>query len=163
MPVAALRLATALVAVALLLLPAVARAGQPPAGQPAAGELDVPGFLATLDALAGRAEAARSPADLAAVARDLPAAWTVRAGPDRFIVDGAPIADALTAADDEAWLDARARAVGRIDALRAEAAPLAAAGPPPPAHLRGALTEILAAPEFRGRQRYASLLAFAER
>lgn len=156
MPVAT-RLGTAIVAVALL-LPAVARAGQPPAG-----ELNVPAFLATLDDLAARVQAAGSPAAVATLARDLPAAWTVRAGDERFTVAAAPVAETLAAADDETWLDARARAVARLTALRDEAAPLAAAGPPPPAHLRGALTEILAAPEFRGRQRYASLLAFADR
>ena len=154
---AATRLATALAAVALL-MPAVARAGQPPAG-----ELDAPAFLATLDGLAGRVDAAASPADLATIARDVPPAWTVRTGTDRFTVDAAPVADALATADDQTWPAARARAVARLAALRGEAAPLALAGPPPPAHVRGALTEILAAPEFRGRQRYASLLAFADR
>ncbi len=88
------RVATALVAVALL-LPALARAGQPPAG-----ELDVPAFLATLDDLAGRVEAARSPADVATLTRDLPAAWTVRAGTERFSVAAAPVADVLATADD---------------------------------------------------------------
>jgi hypothetical protein len=157
MPVAALRLATALAAAALL-LPAVARAGQPPAG-----ELEVPAFLSALDDLAGRVEAAGTPGELATVARDVPPAWTVRAGADRFSVDTSPVADALAAADDATWPAARARAVARLAALRAEAAPLAVAGPLPPAHLRGALTEILAAPEFRGRQRYAGLLAIADR
>ena len=155
MPLAVLRLAVALVAA--VLLPAGVRADRPPA------DLDVPAFLSRLDDLSGRAGAAGSPADLAALARDVPPAWTVRAGADRFTVDAAPVAAALAAADAETWLDARARAVARLAALRAEAAPLAVAGSPPPAHIRGALTEILAAPEFRGRQRYANLLAFADR
>lgn len=156
MPVA-LRLASALVAAALL-LPAAARAGQPPVG-----ELDAPAFLSTLDELGRRVEAAGSPADLATLAREVPPSWTVRAGAERFTVDAARVTDALAAADAETWLAARDRAAARITALRVEAAPLAEAGPPPPAHLRGALTEILAAPEFRGRQRYASLLAFVDR
>jgi hypothetical protein len=157
MPVATLRLATALAA-AVLLLPSAARAGQP-----AAGEVDVPAFLASLDDLAGRVEAAATPAELTTLAGDVPAAWRVRAGAERFTVDAAPVVDALAGADAETWLAARARAAARITALRAEAAPLAVAGAPPPKHLRGALAEVLAAPEFRGRQRYAGLLAFADR
>jgi hypothetical protein len=151
------RVAGVLLAVALL-LPAFAGAGQSPAS-----ELDVPAFLATLDDLERRVHAANSPAGVATLASELPAAWTVRAGDQRFAVPVAPVAEALAAADAQTWLDARARAVARIAALRAEAAPLARTGTPPPAHLRGALAEVLAAPEFRGRQRYAGLLAFADR
>src|SRR5204863_637740 len=61
------------------------------------------------------------------------------------------------------WAAIRAAAAARIDALREEASPLARAGAPPPPHLRGALADVLAAPEFRGRQRYAALMAFVDR
>jgi hypothetical protein len=143
-----------------LLLPALAHAGQSPGG-----ELDVPAFLATLDTVADRVRATASPEDGAALTRDLPPAWTVRAGDARFTVAAGPIADTLSSSPDEApaWPDARTRALARIAALRDEAAPLARTGTPPPAHLRGALAEVLAAPEFRGRQRYAGLLALADR
>ena len=145
-----------------LLPPAVARAGQTPAP---AGELDVAAFVATLDDLARRAQAAETPADGATLAGELPPSWTVRAGTDRFIVPSAPIADALTspAAGDRPWTRAREHAAKWIAGLRDEAAPLARAGTPPPAHLRRALADVLAAPEFRGRQRYAALEALGER
>jgi hypothetical protein len=42
--------------------------------------------------------------------------------------------------------------------MRDEAVRLQADGPPPPAHVRQALGEVLAAPEFRGRQRYDALM-----
>jgi hypothetical protein len=158
----ALRLVV-LLAVALL-SPAVARAGQTPAPAPA-GELDVPAFIATLDDLARRARAAETPADGAALADELPPSWTVRAGADRFIVPSAPIADALISptASGRPWPHAREHAATWIAALRDEAAPLARAGTPPPAHVRRALADVLAAPEFRGRQRYAALEALGER
>jgi hypothetical protein len=147
--------------VALLsVLPALAGAGQPPDG-----ELDVPAFLVALDALAARVRAAESPADAAALSRDLPPAWKVRSGDHRFIVAVGPIADTLAVppGDAPAWSAARTRALARIAALRDEAVPLARSGTPPPSHLRGALVEVLAAPEFRGRQRYAGLVALADR
>jgi hypothetical protein len=152
------RPAALLLALALL-VPALAHAGEPPGG-----ELDVPAFLATLDDLAGRVRNAASPDAAAALSRDLPPSWIVRAGDHRFTVAAGPIADALAVpADPSAWAEVRARAVARITAVRDEAAPLARAGTPPPAHLRGALAEVLAAPEFRGRQRYAGLLALTDR
>ena len=153
------RFAVALLAVALL-LPAAARAGQPPAA-----ELDAPAFVALLEHLADQVRATDSAAAAAALAHDLPAAWTVRAGDERLTVPAAPIVDALTATStpESSWPDIRAAAVARIDALREEASPLARAGAPPPPHLRGALADVLAAPEFRGRQRYAGLLAFVDR
>src|SRR6187431_199634 len=155
-----LRFAVALLAVALL-LPA-ATAGQPP---PTA-DLDAPAFVALLDRLSSQVRAADSAAAAAALADDLPPAWTVRAGEERLTVPAAPIVDALTAAStressspDSTWPEIRDAAVARIDALREEASPLARLGAARP-HLRGALADVLAAPEFRGRQRYAGLLAF---
>jgi hypothetical protein len=152
-----LRFAVALLAVALL--PAPARAGQP-----TAADLDAPAFVALLDRLAGQVRAADSAAAAAALADDLPPAWTVRAGEERLTVPAAPIVDALTATStpESSWPEIRAAAVARIDALREEASPLARFGAPRP-HLRGALADVLAAPEFRGRQRYAGLLAFVDR
>jgi hypothetical protein len=145
---------------AVALLATSAHAGQPPAG-----ELDVPAFLATLADLADRVRSAESPQDAVALSRDLPPAWVVRAGDHRFTVAVGPIADSLATTPDDAspWPVVRSRAVARIDALRDEAAPLARTGTPPPAHLRGALAEVLAAPEFRGRQRYAGLVELADR
>ncbi len=160
-----LRLTVALLAVGLL-SPAMARAGQTPAPAPALpGELDVPAFVATLAELERRAQAAETPAEGAALAAELPPSWTVRAGAERFTVPSAPIGDALTSpiAADRPWPQLREDAAGWIAAIRAEATPLAHAGTPPPAHLRRALTDVLAAPEFRGRQRYAALEAFGER
>jgi hypothetical protein len=153
------RLAVALLAVALL-LPVAARADQP-----LATELDAPAFVAMLQRLAGDVRATESTAAAATLAHDLPPAWTVRAGDERFTVPAAPIVDALTAAStpESPWPAIRDEAVARIDALREEASPLARAGPPPRPHLRGALAEVLAAPEFRGRQRYAGLMAFVDR
>jgi hypothetical protein len=152
------RPAVALIAVALL-VPAAARAGQPDA------EVDAVAFVATLQQLEDAARAADSPAAAATVAHALPAAWTVRVGDQRLVVRATPIVDALTMAPtpESPWPDVQRAAVARIEALREEASPLARAGTPPPSHLRAALTEVLAAPEFRGRQRYAALLAFAER
>jgi hypothetical protein len=147
--------------VALLpVLPAWAGAGQLPDGA-----LDVPAFLGELEALAARVQAAESRDDAAALSRQLPPTWTVRAGDDRFTVAVGPIADALAVppADPSAWTAARTRALARIVALRDEAAPLARSGTAPPVHVRGALAEVLAAPEFRGRQRYAGLVALADR
>ena len=143
-----------------LLLPALARAGQPPGG-----ELDAPAFVATLDDLADRVRMTESPDEAVALSRVLPPAWTVRAGDHSLTVAVGPIADALTASPDatSAWPELRTRAVARIAALRDEAAPLARSGTSPPAHLRGALAEVLAAPEFRGRQRYAGLVELADR
>ncbi len=144
-----------------LLLPAVARAAQPPTS-----ELDVPAFLATLDDLVARANATESAADGAVLAGELPPNWTVRAGDQRFTVPAGPIADALTgppSSEQRPWARTREHAIAWIAALREEAAPLARAGVPPPAHLRGALTDVLSAPEFRGRQRYAGLMALADR
>ncbi len=153
------RRAALLVALALL-VPALAHADQPPGG-----ELDVPAFLATLDDLAGRVRTAASPDAAAALRQDLPPSWIVRAGDQRFTVAAGPIADALVVPANPAspWAEVRARAVARITAVRDEAAPLARAGTPPPAHLRSALADVLAAPEFRGRQRYAGLLALVDR
>ncbi|MEO5818984.1 MAG: DUF4129 domain-containing protein [Vicinamibacteraceae bacterium] len=153
------RLAVLLLAFALL-LPAAARAGQP-----ATGELDAAAFVAQLDVLAGRVRATQSAADGAALARDLPATWSVRAGADRFTVPAGPVADALAIAADatSSWPAQRARAVARIVALRDEAAGLARTGTPPPAHLRRSLADVLAAPEFRGRQRYAGMMALVDR
>jgi hypothetical protein len=152
------RFAVALLAVALL-LPSAARAGQP-----ADIELDAPAYVARLQDLADRVRAIQSPDDAAALARDLPATWTVRTGNERLTVPASPVFDALTAPSTaESWAGIRAAAVARIDALREEASPLARAGAPPRPHLRGALADVLAAPEFRGRQRYAGLMAFVDR
>jgi Domain of unknown function (DUF4129) len=153
-----LRLAVALIAVALL-VPAAARAGQSP---PA--DLDAPAFVAMLAHLADRVRATDSAAAAATLADDLPPTWTVRAGDERLTVPAAPIIDALTgpSTPESSWPELRAAAVARIDALREEASPLARAGAPRP-HLRGALADVLAAPEFRGRQRYAGLLALVDR
>ena len=157
------RFAVALFAVALL-LPAPARASQS-----STEDVDAPAFVALLDRLAGQVRAADSAAAAAALADDLPKAWTVRAGEERLTVPAAPIVDALTAAStpessspDSSWPEIRDAAVARIDALREEASPLARLGAARP-HLRGALADVLAAPEFRGRQRYAALLAFVDR
>jgi hypothetical protein len=159
------RLAVVCLAVVVLTvglrLPAVAVAGQPPPER----ELDVPAFVATLDDLARRTQTAETQADGDALAAELPPSWTVRAGSERFTVPSAPIVDALTRATgaDPSWARRREQAAGWIAAVRDEAAPLARAGTPPPAHLRRTLTDVLAAPEFRGRQRYAALEALGER
>jgi hypothetical protein len=50
-----------------------------------------------------------------------------------------------------------------IEAMRAEAERLTVDGPAPPAHVRTALGEVLAAPEFRGREQYSALMKIAER
>ena len=154
-----LRLAAALLAVALL-PPAAARADQ---SKPA--ELDAAAFVALLDHLADRVRSADSAAAATTLVEDLPPTWIVRAGDERLTVPAAPIVDALTAAStpESSWPEIRAAAIARIDALREEASPLARAGAPSRPHLRGALAEVLAAPEFRGRQRYAGLLAFVDR
>jgi Domain of unknown function (DUF4129) len=153
------RFAVALLAVALL-LPAAARAGQPPAA-----DLDAPAFVAMLQQLADQVRATDAPAGAAMLAHDLPPAWTVRVGDQRLTVPAAPIVDALTSTStpESSWPRRRAAAVGKIDALREEASPLARVGAPLRPHLRGALAEVLAAPEFRGRQRYAGLMAFVDR
>ena len=154
-----LRLAVALLAVALL-LPAAARAGQSPAA-----DLDAPAFVALLEHLADRVRAADSAAAAATLADDLPPTWTVRAGDERLTVPAAPIVDALTAAStpESSWPEhpRRRRREDRRPARGGVAAgPRRCAAAP---HLRGALAEVLAAPEFRGRQRYAGLLAFVDR
>jgi hypothetical protein len=138
-------------------------ASRPAYAQPA--DVEVPAFVATLEQLAIQVRASDTPADAVSIARELPTAWTVRAGDQRFTVPAAPIADALTAAPSpgSSWSAVRARAAATIDAIREEAAPLARAGTPPPAHLRGALADVLAAPEFRGRQRYVGLMALVDR
>ncbi len=120
-----LRFAVALFAVALL--PAAARAGQPPAA-----DLDAPAFVAMLQPLADEVRVADSAAAAAALAHDLPPAWTVRAGEERLTVPAAPIVDALTATStpESSWPEIRAAAVARIDALREEASPLARFGAP---------------------------------
>ena len=143
-----------------LLLPALAGAGQA-----SSDDLDASAFVARLDDLATRARSAESAADGAALARELPPSWTVRAGDRRFTVPSAPLADALTtpATPGEAWTTTRTRAADLLAAVRDEAAPLTRATVPPPAHLRSALTDVLSAPEFRGRQRYAGLAALADR
>jgi len=161
------RPAAALMAVALLLPAASASSGVTPddirAESPAV-DLDAAAYVATLQRLADQVRAIDAPADAATLARDLPATWTVRAGTERLTVSTAPIVDALTATTPESsWVEIRTAAVARIDALREEASPLARAGVPPPSHLRGALADVLAAPEFRGRQRYAGLMAFVDR
>ena len=153
------RFAVALIAVALL-LPASARSGQPPAA-----EMDAPAYVAMLQQLADQVRATESAADAASLAHGLPPAWTVRSGTDRFTVPATPIVDALTATStpQSSWAGVRDAAVARIDALREEASPLARAGSPPRPHLRGALADVLAAPEFRGRQRYAGLMELVDR
>ena len=153
------RFAVALLAVALL-LPASARAGQPPAA-----EMDAPAYVAMLQQLADQVRATESAADAASLAHGLPPAWTVRTGADRFTVSAAPIVEALTSTSTPAppWTGVRDAVVARIDALREEASPLARAGSPPRPHLRGALAEVLSAPEFRGRQRYAGLMELVDR
>jgi len=161
------RPAAALMAVALLLPAASASSAATPddvrAESPAV-DLDAAAYVATLQRLAEAVRAADAPADGATLARDLPATWTVRAGSERLTVSTAPIVDALTTTTPESsWAAIRTAAVARIDALREEASPLARAGVPPPSHLRGALADVLAAPEFRGRQRYAGLMAFVDR
>ena len=152
------RPALALLAAALL-LPAAARAEQ------ATAEMDAPAFVAMLQQLADRVGAAEGHAAGAALGHELPPTWTVRVGSERLAVPSGPIADALTAtpAAPSSWADVRGGVVARIDALREEASPLARAGAAARPHLRAALTDVLAAPEFRGRQRYASLLAFIDR
>ena len=153
------RFAVALLAVALL-PPSAAGAGQQPAA-----DLDPPAFVAMLQRLADEVRATDSAASAAPLAHNLPPTWTVRAGDERFTVPTMPIVEALTATStpEASWTELRAAAAARIDALREEASPLARAGAPSRPHLRGALAEVLAAPEFRGRQRYAGLMAFVDR
>jgi hypothetical protein len=147
--------------VACWLLPAVARAQT----DTAPAEIDVHVFVTRLDALAEATRVASTPEDGAALASSLPPAWTVRAGASRFTVASRPIADALKVPGEPgvSWADGRSQAVARIEGLRTEAEALTQAGPPPPAHVRGALQEVLGAPEFRGRQRYAGLVALYEK
>jgi hypothetical protein len=156
----------AAVLVACWLLPAAVRAqGVAAPGTPAPVEVDVAAFVAQLDSLADATRSATTPADAAVVLGALPASWSVRAGAARFTVPSRPIADALRAAGEPGvtWDAARSEAVARVDALRAEANLLSAGGPPPPAHVRTALQDVLSAPEFRGRQRYAGLVALYEK
>ena len=96
-----LRLAVASLAVALL-LPAAARAGQPPAA-----DLDAPAYVAMLQHLADQVRATDGPAAAATLAHDLPPTWTVRAGDQRFTVPAAPIVDALTCHVDSGVVVAR--------------------------------------------------------
>ena len=152
-----LRFAVASLAVALL-VPAAARAGQTPVE-----DLDAPAYVAMLRHLADQVRATDGPAAAATLAHDLPPAWTVRSGDQRFTVPAAPIVDALTSTPASSWSESRAAAIARIEALREEASPLARTGAPPRPHLRRALAEVLAAPEFRGRQRYAELMALVDR
>ena len=143
-----------------LALPALA------AAQPAAAPdvIDAAPFVAQLDDLAARARQA-TPEDASALARELPSAWNVRSGATIFHVPTRALGDVLRSASatDASAPQARTLAVEAIEAMRAEAANLTRGGPAPPAHLRGALQEVLAAPEFRGRQRYAGLLGVVDR
>jgi hypothetical protein len=123
-------------------------------------------FVSALDRLASDVRAA-TPEEASAIAGQLPAEWTIHAGRDRFTVASAPIADALREAarhDDPAgWRAGRDRVAASIEAMRGEAERLTVDGPAPPAHVRAALGEVLAAPEFRGRERYAALMGLADR
>jgi hypothetical protein len=141
----------------LLLSPAVASA-QDAAGPPAA--MDAATFADRLDGLARASKATASAAAVEALLRDLPSAWTVQAGPDRFTVPTAPIVEAHRSrgAASTPWAATRDRAVARIEAMRDEARRLDPNGPARPPHVRQALGEVLAAPEFRGRQRQEALL-----
>jgi hypothetical protein len=138
---------------------------------PAHGEDATPiepaAFVATLDRLASDVRAVTH-ADAPSLAGQLPAEWTIQAGGDRFTVTSAPIADALREAaathdDPASWRAARDRVAASIEAMRAEAERLTVDGPAPPAHVRAALGEVLAAPEFRGREQYAALMGLADR
>lgn len=138
-----------------------------PAQAQDAAPLEPARFVSTLDRLASDVRAA-TPEDASAIAGGLPAGWTIQAGRDRFAVSSAPVAEALreaaTGEDDPArWPVARDRVAASIDAMRDEAARLTVDGPAPPAHVRAALGEVLAAPEFRGRERYAALMGLADR
>ncbi len=161
------RLVVAILAIlAITLLPAMAVAQTTvPATVPASSEMDVMTFIATLDNLSNDTRAAGTPDEGARVRQALPPTWTVRAGSERFTVSSRAIADALAeeTAARTSWADARAGAVARIEGMRDEASHLTRQGTAPPAHLRGALAEVLAAPEFRGRQRYAGLMGLVDR
>jgi hypothetical protein len=140
-------------AVALLLLCPAPAPGQP------AGDPDAAAFAARLDALARASRATASAAEAEALLRDLPAAWTVHAGRDRFTIPTGPIVEAHRAPDAKTpWPAIRDRAVARIEAMRDEARRLGGDGPARPPHVRQALSEVLAAPEFRGRHRYDALM-----
>lgn len=149
-----------LIAATLVLAADLARAQDVPPVDPVS-------FTRTLNQLAGEVRAA-TPEEASALAGRLPAAWTIQAGRDRFTVASAPLAGALREAasgygDPGAWPAARDRIAASIEAMRDEAARLTVDGPAPPAHVRAALGEVLAAPEFRGRDRYAALMGLAER
>lgn len=149
---------------AFLLLPPALASAQVAAGarapDPAAGEMDAATFASRLDALARASQATTSAAEAEPLLRDLPPAWTVTAGSDRFTIPTAPIVDAHRMPGDTAtpWAATRDRAVARLDAMRDEARRIEADGPARPPHVRQALGEVLAAPEFRGRQRQNALL-----
>jgi hypothetical protein len=150
------------VLVALLFLPPALATAQVAAdraaGQPA-GEMDAASFADRLDALARASKATTSAAEAEPLLRDLPPAWTVQVGRDQFTVPTAPIVDAHRTRDaTTSWAATRDRAVARLEAMRDEARRLEADGPSRPAHVRQALGEVLAAPEFRGRQRQDALL-----
>jgi hypothetical protein len=136
--------------VAGLLLPALA-AAQGAAGRPAA-DLDPAAFVARLDAAIEASRAATSAEDAAAVYRGLPSSWTVRAGRDRVTIPSGPIVEAHARHDAATpWTATRDRMVARLQAMRDEAVRLEAGGAARPAHVREALGEVLASPEFSGR------------
>jgi len=124
-------------------------------------------LVADLDRLAGEVRAATTPEEASALADRMPAEWIVQAGRDRFTVIAAPIAAALRESgrerDPAKWRATRDRVAAAVEAMRTEAEGLTADGPAPPAHVRTALGEVLAAPEFRGREQYAALMGLAER
>ena len=130
---------------------------------PASREMDVTAFIATLDIverhprrrLAGRGRPrAPGPAGHVDGARRERALHGVLPRRRRRPRDGTAAATS--------WAGVRSGAVARIEGMRDEASHLTLQGTAPPAHLRGALAEVLAAPEFRGRQRYAALLGLVD-
>jgi len=124
----------------------------------APAEVGVPRFLTTLDELAAQVRAVPD-AELPHVADGWPAGWKVRVGDQVIDVAASPIAR-VTETDAAAR---RAAILDRLDAMRYEVSRLTTGGPAPPPHVRAALAEVLAAPEFRGRDRYAGLLALVDR
>jgi hypothetical protein len=136
------------------LLPAPAQA-QPQTATTAT--MEVAAFLRTLDDLEAGVRAAPD-AGLAEAGASWPKGWKVRVADEVVDVSSAPLTTV-----SETGPARRAALLARVAAMRDEASRLTTGGPAPPPHVRAALADVLAAPEFRGRDRYTGLLALVDR
>jgi hypothetical protein len=115
-------------------------------------------FVTDLDRLARHVRASDS-AGAAAIRDSLPDRWIVLDGAERFEVPSGAVAAALQSAtrDPVGWTSRRTVVAAEIDTMRAEAATLLEGQELPSlGTARGALNDVLSAPEFRQRSHWFS-------